>query len=190
MGSELGVHGFSCSKACGIFPDQGSNPTAPAFQCRFITSGPHEPKGFVLFGLVSGFSTWTCTCAKSLQDCLTLCDPIDGSPTRLLCPRDSPGKHTGVGGHALLLWKTWMSFLKNLLCHSFFLVNTEAGWSWFLKFLQKQETHFVFTNVHMMFLQVYFEKKKKMGDISTPTLVCSAEFFSDTYIYIYIYIPI
>ena len=41
-------------------------------------------------------------CAKSLQSCLTLCYPMDCSPTRLLCPWDSPGKNTGMGGHALL----------------------------------------------------------------------------------------
>ena len=41
--------------------------------------------------------------AKSLQSCLTLCDPIDvWQPTRLLCPWDSPGKNTGVGCHFLL----------------------------------------------------------------------------------------
>ena len=34
--------------------------------------------------------------------CLTLCDPIDNSPARLLCPWDSPGKNTGVGCHFLL----------------------------------------------------------------------------------------
>ena len=39
--------------------------------------------------------------AKSLQSCLTLCDPIQ-QPTRLLCPWDSPGKNTGVGCHFLL----------------------------------------------------------------------------------------
>ena len=39
--------------------------------------------------------------AKSLQSCLTLCDPVDGSP-RLPCPWDSPGKNTGVGCHFLL----------------------------------------------------------------------------------------
>ena len=39
--------------------------------------------------------------AKSLQSCLTLCDPIDGSP-RLPHPWDSPGKNTGVGCHFLL----------------------------------------------------------------------------------------
>ena len=37
--------------------------------------------------------------AKSLQLCLTLCDHIDGSPTRLPSPCDSPGKNTGVGCH-------------------------------------------------------------------------------------------
>ena len=36
------------------------------------------------------------------QSCPTLCDPMDCSPTRLLCPWDSPGKNTGVGCHALL----------------------------------------------------------------------------------------
>ena len=39
--------------------------------------------------------------AKSLQLCLTLCDPID-EPTRLPRPWDSPGKNTGVGCHVLL----------------------------------------------------------------------------------------
>ena len=37
--------------------------------------------------------------AKLLQSCLTLCDPIDNSPTRLRCPWDSPGKNAGVGCH-------------------------------------------------------------------------------------------
>ena len=39
--------------------------------------------------------------AKSLQSCLTLCDPIDSSPTRFPRPWDSPGKNTGVGCHFL-----------------------------------------------------------------------------------------
>ena len=38
-----------------------------------------------------------CMHAKSLQSCLTLCNP-----TRLLCSWDSPGRNTGVGCHALL----------------------------------------------------------------------------------------
>ena len=42
-------------------------------------------------------------CAKLLQLCLTLCNPMDCSPPgRLLCPWDPPGKNTGVGCHALL----------------------------------------------------------------------------------------
>ena len=41
--------------------------------------------------------------AKSLQSCLTLCDPIDRwQPTRLRHPWDSPGKNTRVGCHFLL----------------------------------------------------------------------------------------
>ena len=40
--------------------------------------------------------------AKSLQACLTLCNPIDGNPTRLPPPWDSPGKNTGVVCHFLL----------------------------------------------------------------------------------------
>ena len=39
-------------------------------------------------------------CAQPLLLCPTLCDPMD--PTRLLCPRGSPGKNTEVGGHSLL----------------------------------------------------------------------------------------
>ena len=39
--------------------------------------------------------------AKSRQSCPTLCDPVDGSPPGS-CPRDSPGKNTGVGCHFLL----------------------------------------------------------------------------------------
>ena len=35
--------------------------------------------------------------AKSLQSCLTLCDPV-----RLRRPWDSPGKNTGAGCHFLL----------------------------------------------------------------------------------------
>ena len=40
--------------------------------------------------------------AKSLQSCLTLCDPIDGSPPGSAVPGISPGKNTGVGCHFLL----------------------------------------------------------------------------------------
>ena len=41
-----------------------------------------------------------CLHAKLLQSCLTLCNP---------CPWDSPGKNTGMGGHALLqdIFQIW-----------------------------------------------------------------------------------
>ena len=35
--------------------------------------------------------------AQLLQLSPTLCNPVDCSPPRLLCPRDSQGKSTGVG---------------------------------------------------------------------------------------------
>ena len=40
--------------------------------------------------------------AKSLQSCLTLCDPHRQQPTRFPRSWDSPGKNTGVGCHFLL----------------------------------------------------------------------------------------
>ena len=36
------------------------------------------------------------------QLCPTHCDPVGWSPTRFLCPWDSPGKNAGVGCHSLL----------------------------------------------------------------------------------------
>ena len=40
--------------------------------------------------------------AKSLQSCLTLCDPMDCSLLGSAGPWNSPGKNTRVGCHALL----------------------------------------------------------------------------------------
>ena len=61
------------------------------------------------------------------QSCLTLCDPMDCSPTRLLCPWSLPGKNTGVGCHFLLqgIFPTQGSNLhllhllvgRRILCH-------------------------------------------------------------------------
>ena len=42
-----------------------------------------------------------CVPAKSHQSCPTLCNSMDCSLPRVLCPWDSPGKNTGVGCHAL-----------------------------------------------------------------------------------------
>ena len=35
-GSIVGVHGLSCSEACGIFPDQGSNPCVLHWQANYL----------------------------------------------------------------------------------------------------------------------------------------------------------
>ena len=40
--------------------------------------------------------------AKSLQSCLTLCDPRDYSPSGFSVHADSLGKNSGVSCHALL----------------------------------------------------------------------------------------
>ena len=44
MGSVVVVHGFSCSTACGIFPDLGLKLVSPALQGRLLTHGlPGKP---------------------------------------------------------------------------------------------------------------------------------------------------
>ena len=50
---------------------------------------------------LEGYSSAAAAAAKSLQSCLTLCDPIDGSPPDS-SPWDLPVKNTGVGCHFLL----------------------------------------------------------------------------------------
>ena len=54
----------------------------------------------ILEGVAISFSS-ACMHAKSLESCPTL-RPYEQQPTRLLCPRNSPGKSTGVGCHFLL----------------------------------------------------------------------------------------
>ena len=59
--------------------------------------------------------------AKSLQSCLTLCNPINGSPPG--SPWDSPGKSTGVGCYflihyvAIVLHKNYPYSLQWSLCY-------------------------------------------------------------------------
>ena len=46
----------------------------------------------------------TCICCCSVAKlCLTLCNPMDCSLARLLCPWDFPGKNIGAGCHCLLI---------------------------------------------------------------------------------------
>ena len=45
---------------------------------------------------------WPLMCAKLLQWCPILCEPMDCSPPGFSVREDSPGKNTGVGCHVLL----------------------------------------------------------------------------------------
>ena len=58
------------------------------------------PKG--LFLPISLIGSKQGVCAKLLQLCLILCDPMDCSLPGFVCPWDSPGKNTGVSFHTLL----------------------------------------------------------------------------------------
>ena len=62
----------------GDLPDPGIKPASPALAGRFFTTeSPGKPKG----GAAAAAAA-----AKSLQSCLTLCDPIDGSPSGTAVP--------------------------------------------------------------------------------------------------------
>ena len=80
----------------GNLPDPGIKPLSLTY--------PALPGGFFTINLTweAQFQNAAAAAAKSLQLCPTLCDPIDGKPTRLPCPWDSPGKNTGVDCHFLL----------------------------------------------------------------------------------------
>ena len=63
------------------------------------SSAPGILQARILEWVAISFSN-ACMHAKSLQSCLTV-RPYGQQPTRLLCPRDSLGKNTGVGCHFL-----------------------------------------------------------------------------------------
>ena len=55
----------------GDIPDPGIKPVSSALPGEFFTTGPHgKPQNDLC----------VCVCAKSLQSCPTLCDPLDCSP--------------------------------------------------------------------------------------------------------------
>ena len=47
--SVVVMHGLSCPKACGIFPDQGSNLCPPALAGGFLTTGSPGKSCLVAF---------------------------------------------------------------------------------------------------------------------------------------------
>ena len=70
----------------------------------FIFVGTHRCLAVsVHFQLLKAYFSLICVCVT--QSCLTLYGPMDYSPTRLLCPWNSPGKNTGVGCHSFLQGK-------------------------------------------------------------------------------------
>ena len=77
-----------------------------------------------IYGIVQGAKYYVCVCAKSLHLCLTFWHQMDCSPAQLLCPRDSPGKNTGVGCHALLQEIFLIQGLNPSLLH---LLNWQVG---------------------------------------------------------------
>ena len=62
-------------------------------RCMFTPASHFSPSSHLIF---------PATAAKSLQSCLTLCNPIDGSPSGSAVPGVLQAKNTGVGCHFLL----------------------------------------------------------------------------------------
>ena len=56
----------------------------------------------ITYTLLNTLQVSTCAAAKSLQSCLTLCDPIDGSPRGSTVPGILQARNTRVGCHFLL----------------------------------------------------------------------------------------
>ena len=73
-----------------------SSSSCVGFHCVFMC---HWIPGLV--HVQDTLSELTNVCSVT-QLCTILCDPVDCSPVRLLCPWDSPSKNIGVGSHSLL----------------------------------------------------------------------------------------
>ena len=65
-------------------------------------AGMHSREEKSVYLTLATYQVLTVSVSVCAQSCLTLCDPMDCSPARLLCPWGSPGKNTGVGCHFLL----------------------------------------------------------------------------------------
>ena len=76
-------HGLSWPVACGIFPNRGANLRLLHWQ---VDSLPLHHQGSP-YKLIFKLAAAVAATAKSLQSCLTLCDPIDGSPPGSPVPR-------------------------------------------------------------------------------------------------------
>ena len=91
-----------------------------------VTIRPHFSPGSAVF---KSFALGTPSCAKSLESCPTLCDPMEHSSPGSSVHGDSPGKNTGVGCHALLqgifLTQGWnLDLMFPALAGGFFTTST------------------------------------------------------------------
>ena len=109
-----------------------------------------------------------------LQSCLTLWDPVDCS--LLFCLQNSPGKHTGVGCHALLqrLFPTQGSNLGLLHCRQILTVwaTMEAPTVSRGTYKYKRGKK---TRMNLVMLDEKLLKKQGIG-INTQFSVCSVQF--------------
>ena len=97
-----------------IFPTQGSNPRVLHLLHWQVGSLPLHYLGSCGSSILD--PPLICKmCARSLQSCPTLCDPMDCSLPGSSVHRDSPGKNTGVGCHASSRVSSW-----------------PRGWTWVL----------------------------------------------------------
>ena len=82
--------------------------THSIFDCGEVTE-PSSPTKWRECILLLRALRITCVCAKLLQSCPTLGDPMDRSLPDSSDHGDSPGKNIGVGCHALLqgIFPTW-----------------------------------------------------------------------------------
>ena len=72
-GSIVVAHGLSCPAACGIFPDQGSNPVSPALADRFFTAEPPGKPWQFYFVFTYLWLCWVfCCCMQTFSSCSEL----------------------------------------------------------------------------------------------------------------------
>ena len=88
-----------------IPPTQVLNGVTPSSLGRICWQRYHQSSPVNLLEIVHGESKWISRkrACWVTQSCVILCDPMDCSPARLLCPWDFPGWNTAVGCHFLLL---------------------------------------------------------------------------------------
>ena len=81
---------------------------------------------------IHGYFFHTCACVhdKPLQSCLTLWDPLDCKPARLLCPWDPPGTNTGMGCHFLLQF--YIQYYAIFFAQISTVLTIENSFSWLI----------------------------------------------------------